>query len=55
MSSEGDSLVFRLGRRNGLPPRLSGGSNEDLLPVKAPDGAERNPESYHVGGRDSTT
>jgi hypothetical protein len=53
MSSEGDSLMFRLGRRKGLPPRL-GGNNEELLPVKVPDGAESRAESYHVVGRVST-
>jgi hypothetical protein len=55
MSSEGDSLMLRLGWRKGLPPRLSGGSREDLLAANADGEAERKPESYHVWGRDSGT
>jgi len=39
ISSDGDSLVLRLERRNGLPPRLSGGIKEDLLPANADGGA----------------
>jgi hypothetical protein len=48
-------LGFRLGRK-GLPPRLSGGNNnEDLLPAKGVDGADSMVDSYHVAGRDSRT
>lgn len=53
MSSEGDSLVFRLGWLKGLVPRL--GSSDELLAANVPSGTERKLESYQVWGRDSGT